>query len=104
MAQYFAYENKNKDSKKLYPFLLDIQSNLLEDLQTTVVVPLTRPSTAKLTFTKLTPTVELGGINYIALTQQLVGLDREALGQEVADLSIYKFAIIDAIDFIVSGV
>jgi toxin CcdB len=104
MAQYVAYENLNKDSRKLFPYLLDIQSNLLEDLETTIVIPLTKIQTVTKKFTKLTPIVEVQGIKCLAMTQQIAGLDRTLLGKPVEDLSMYRFAIVDAIDFIVSGI
>jgi CcdB protein len=53
--QYVDYENLNKDSRKLYPYLIDIQSNHLEDLETTTVIPLTKIQTVTKKFTKLTP-------------------------------------------------
>jgi len=40
MAQFTIYQNKNPQSKKEFPLLLDIQTNLLGSLQTTVVAPL----------------------------------------------------------------
>ena len=40
MAQFHTCENPNKASRKAYPYLLDIQPDLLADLQTTVGVPL----------------------------------------------------------------
>ena len=46
MAQFKAYENPNKATRKTYPYLLDIQSNLLDDLRTTVVIPLCATSLA----------------------------------------------------------
>jgi toxin CcdB len=104
MAQYVAYENLNKDSRKLYPYLLDIQSDLLEDLETTIVIPLTKIQTVTKKFTKLTPVVEVHGAKHLAMTQQIAGLDRTALGKPVDDLSMYRFAIVDAIDFIISGI
>jgi toxin CcdB len=104
MAQYIAYENLNKDSRKLYPYLLDIQSNLLEDLETTTVIPLTKIQTVNKKFTKLTPTVEVLGAKHLAITQQIAGVDRALLGKPVDDLSMYRFAIVDAIDFIISGI
>lgn len=42
MAQFNAYENPSKASKRAYPYLLDIQSNLLEDLSTTIAIPLSQ--------------------------------------------------------------
>ena len=40
MAQCAVDENPNRASRKTYPFLLDIQADLLSDLRTTVVIPL----------------------------------------------------------------
>jgi toxin CcdB len=40
MPQFHLYKNLNKATQKTYPYLLDIQSNLLSDIRTTVVVPL----------------------------------------------------------------
>ena len=40
MAPFIAYENSNQTTKKVYPYLLDIQSNLLDELHTTIVIPL----------------------------------------------------------------
>jgi toxin CcdB len=104
MTQYVAYENLNKDFRKLYPYLLDIQSNLLEELETTTVIPLTRIQTVNKKFTKLTPIVEVLGAKHLVMTQQIAGLDRTLLGKPVDDLSMYRLAIVDALDFIISGI
>jgi toxin CcdB len=104
MAQYFAYENPNKQSRKVFPYILDIQSNLLEDLGTVTVLPLTKTHAINKNFTKLTPLVEVNGIEHLAMTQQIVGIDRSLLGKPIDDLSMYRFAIVDAVDFIISGI
>jgi toxin CcdB len=103
-AQYFAYENPNKQSRKVFPYILDIQSNLLEDLETVTVLPLTKFHAINKKFTKLTPLVEVNGIKHLAMTQQIVGIDRSLLGKPIDDLSMYRFAIVDAVDFIISGI
>ena len=62
MAQFNAYENPSKASKRAYPYLLDIQSNLLEDLSTTIVIPLCSMHFAgKAVITKLCPILEVKG-------------------------------------------
>lgn len=105
MAQFTAYENPNKTTKKTYPYLLDIQSDLLSDLRTTVVIPLCATKLAgKAAITKLCPIVEIEGKSFIALTQQLAGIDRNSLGQRVCDLSQYRSEIIAVLDFIISGI
>ncbi len=40
MAQFIVYENTSRIAKKIYPYLLDIQSDLLNELKTTVIIPL----------------------------------------------------------------
>ena len=105
MAQFAAYENPNKATKKTYPFLLDIQSNLLDDLRTTVVIPLCSTNQAgKAAISKLCPVLEINGKSFVALTQQIAGIDRKSLGKRAYDLSHYRPEIIAAIDFIISGI
>lgn len=105
MAQFTAYENPNKATKKTYPYLLDIQSNLLDDLRTTIVIPLcTTNLVGKAAITKLCPILEIEGKSFIALTQQITGIDRKALGKEVCNLSQYRSEIIAALDFVISGI
>lgn len=105
MAQFIVYENPNRATKKTYPYLLDIQSNLLDELRTTVVIPLCQASLAgSPAITKLCPLVTIDNESFIALTQQIAGLDRQALGKEKCDLSSYRSEIVDSFDFLISGI
>ena len=90
---------------KAYPYLLDIQSNLLDELRTTVVIPLCPTNLAgKAAITKLCPILKIDGRSFIVLTQQIAGIDRKYLGKEICDLSLYRSEIIAALDFIISGI
>ncbi len=105
MAQFHAYRNQNPDSKKTTPYLLDVQSNLLNDLATRVVIPLRlarhyRGEPAK----TLMPVFEIEGAPVLALTQQLAAVPNKALGESVADLSSQQHQIVAALDFLISGV
>ena len=104
MAQFNAYENPSKASKRAYPYLLDIQSNLLEDLST-IVIPLCSMHFAeKAVITKLCPILEVKGELFIAFTQQVAGTHKNALGKEVCDLSHHRTEISTALDFSISGI
>ena len=46
MAQFTVYKNKNPRSKTTYPLLVDAQADLLDDLQTRLVIPLTEGASA----------------------------------------------------------
>jgi toxin CcdB len=68
MAQFTVYKNKNAQSKKEFPLLLDVQSDLLESLQTTVVMPLKTLATNKnIAFIQLTPTLTIGDTTYLMM-------------------------------------
>ncbi len=105
MAQFSVYKNTNRRTKKIYPYLLDIQANLLDELHTTVVIHLSPVSiTGKETISKLCPAVQIGNKDYIVITPQISGVERKVLGQEVCDLSRCHSEFISAIDFIISGI
>ncbi|WP_300273717.1 CcdB family protein [Halomonas sp.] len=105
MAQFHAYENRNPASRHRYPYLLDIQSNLLGELRTTVVVPLCPVGIAEsLQISHLNPSIEIDDERYIALTQELAGMERKRLGKAVHDLGRYRDQIIAAVDFLVTGI
>jgi len=40
MSQFTLYENENKNSKKAYPYFVDVQNDLLDELNSRVVIPL----------------------------------------------------------------
>ena len=42
MAQFAVYKNKSARSKSVFPLLVDVQSDLLDELQTRVVIPLSK--------------------------------------------------------------
>lgn len=103
MQQFTVYENKNPKTKKLVPYLLNVQANLLGDLQTCVVVPLFPANSEHKPISRLTPLLSIESQNYIMLTPQLAGIAKRELGKPVADLSSARDEIIAAIDFLVTG-
>ena len=106
MGQFTVFENPNRSTRSTYPYFLDIQSDLLQDLRTTVVIPLSPVRLAgKAAISKLCPVLELeiDGESYVALTQQLAGVDRHTLGKAVCNLTSCRSDIVAALDFIISG-
>lgn len=104
MKQFMVYANTNAESRKRYPYLLNVQTDLLDDLQTCVVVPLTpvdKSSGAQIT--RLTPTLRVAGEDYLMVTPQLAGIHRRELGEEVADIADKRGEILSAMDFLISG-
>lgn len=105
MAQLRVYQNKNAQSNKQFPLLLDIQTNLLDSLQTTVVIPLKKyVSNKDKVFTQLTPILDIEGTSYLMLTPQLAGIQRKELGKEIAHVEHARAEILNAVDFLITGV
>ena len=104
MAQFTIYANANAQTKQLYPYLLELQSNLLNELATCMVAPLALLSQhSQLAITRLTPVISVAGEDYLVQTMQLSAIARKQLGKAVSDASANNHEIIAAIDFLISG-
>jgi toxin CcdB len=104
VAQFAVYRNKSSRSKSTYPFLVDVQSDLLDELQTRVVVPLTKASAlAKKPLSNLTPALKFDGETYVLMTPQLAGVARTELGAAAGSVAEQRQVIVAAIDFLVTG-
>ena len=104
MAQFHVYRNLSASSKKTTPYLLDVQSNLLSELASRVVVPLrlVKHYSGKPLAT-LMPVFQIEDHQVFALTQQLAAISTKDIGTPVADLSEHHYQIIAALDFLISG-
>ncbi len=105
MAQFDVFENTNRSTRTLYPYLLDTQSNLLSDLRTTVVLPLTPANNYSGTqLGKLHPAFEIAGKQYLSMTTLIAGIDRKHLGEKVSSLAESHDEIISSLDLMITGI
>lgn len=100
MAQFDIYINNNPDSAVEFPYLLDIQADILSSLETRVVIPLRENVKA---IQHLNPEFKIEQKTYTLLTQELAGVHKSALGEISGSLQEYRSDIIAALDFMVSG-
>jgi toxin CcdB len=105
MAQFSVYQNKNAQTKKSFPYLLDVQSNLLSELATTVVIPLARfdQSRTKI-LTRLTPVLRIDQHEYVVLTPQLAGIQRKELGKLARNIRFIKLRLLEEVEELVASV
>jgi len=105
MAQFDVHANRDAESRKRFPFLLDVQSDLLSVLSTRVVVPLAdRAAVAVPPAERLMPAFEVGGHRVVMLTPQIAGVPKAALGEPVASFAHLRHEIVAALDVLASGV
>lgn len=100
MAQFDIHRNNNLESTHDFPYLLDIQSDILSGLDTRVVVPLSENIKV---ITHLNPEFMIDKKLYSLLTQELAGVHKSVLGEKCGSLNDKRSEIIAALDFMISG-
>lgn len=104
MKQFAVYRNKNPRTRAAFPLLVDVQSDLLEDLQTRVVIPLTKAAAlTKKPLANLTPGLTFEGDDYVLMTPLLAGVARTELGTGIGSLADERHTILAAMDFLLTG-
>ncbi len=106
MPQFTVHRNRNAATRSRYPLLLNIQSDLLAELGTRVVVPMTpAPAVARRAAMRtLTPVLVVDDKDYLLMTPQLAGVANRDLGPPVADLSGQRPAVLAALDLLFTGI
>jgi len=105
MAQFDIYRNANPATRARIPYLLDVQTDLLEPLATRIVVPLCRPEVlGGKPAEGLNPAFEVDGRKVLMLTPELAGVSRKALGERVSNLAHERSSIIAALDLVFTGI
>lgn len=98
MARFHVHKLKNGDG-----LVLDLQSNLLDEIDTRVVAPLIEVGQVGPMFDRLRPRVVLDGTIYIVVIPAMASIGKHLLGDSVTDLSSRADEIIAATDFLFQG-
>ncbi len=100
MAQFDVYKNSNPATEAFFPYLLDVQHELLTSLKTRVVVPL---GVGIEPIRHLNPTFTIEGKTVVMSTADMAGIPLSSCGKKVVSLEKERDKIIDALDFLVNG-
>jgi toxin CcdB len=84
--------------------VIDCQADLLAQLESRLVVPLVPRSNAPPIAQRLNPVFEIGGQEFVMLSQAASAVRRHELGEVVMSLSQQSFEITGALDVLISGV
>jgi len=105
MAQFDVYRNPSLKTNKAYPFLVDVQNSVIDQLATRLVVPLAKNKTRNSLYMKnLTPEIEFEGETYLFLAQQLSSIPEDVLNDCIGSLAQSRELLIGAIDFAITGI
>ncbi len=98
MAKYDVFPNPSGDG-----FLLDVQTDLLSDLNTRVVVPLLPKYSAPKPATRLNPTFDIDGQSVVMVTQFLAAVPIGILKSSVGNLKEEFDTVTIAVDMLMQG-
>lgn len=104
MAQFDVCRNANPASSRDIPYLLEVQSDLLDVLATRVVVPLVLATEMGRAAKTLNPQFEIEGVAVIMSTPEIAGVPRRVLGDKIASLQHRREEIIAALDLLFTGI
>lgn len=104
MSQFDVYQNPNANSRKAYPYLLDVQHEVIDELSTRLVIPLGRLRDFQNEQMKiLSPIVEHDGEQLVLLTSQLTSMPVRLLKRPIGSLSALRSEVVAAIGFAITG-
>ncbi len=105
MAIFDIHTNPDGRTKRAIPYVLELQSGLLSDLDTRVVAPLVPAQSYRGAVPRLNPTIAVDGVPHILLAQQLAAIPKRSLAsQPIGNAEDGRYEIIAAIDFLVTGI
>ena len=103
--QFDVFENPSPRMRDVYPYVLDIQSDLLSSLATRMVLPL---SVTSLTATelprRLCPVMAVNGRSLMLVPFEAAPLDKRLLKIKMASLQDRSHEIIAAMDAVLNGI
>ena len=98
MAKYDVFPNPNGDG-----YLLEVQTDLLDDLKTRVVVPLIPYSSDIKTLRRLNPVFTIGGKQYFMFTHLIATVPVSRLSEPRTNLARLHDQIVAALDMLFQG-
>ena len=100
MAQFDVYKNENDQTNQRVPYLLDIQNDILDSINTKIVIPLVKD---KNDFKGLTKEFIIENQKVYLTTSQMGTIHKNELKTKITTLQNQKEEIKNSIDFLIYG-
>jgi toxin CcdB len=101
--QFDVFRNPDRATAATHPFLIVLQSDAIDQIDTRVVAPLVSPRTIKL-FEKLLPVVVVLGRRYVIAIPDMAAVPVAEVGSPVGNLAAERDRIIAALDLVFTGI
>lgn len=104
MAQFDIYARHGRHPDDPLQYLLDLQADLLDHLQTRLVAPLAQLDSVQAPIGILNPRIEVNGVHYLLLTHLSAAVPQRTLGDIVGNARGQRSEIIKALDLLITGI
>ena len=95
--------NVYNDPENGYRKLLNVQADVLNQINSRIVIPLVPVTPATNTIAKLNPVLSIDGTAMVLMTQQIAPIPIKALGPVVTNLNGQSDVIENALDMLLKG-
>ena len=103
--QFDVFENPSPRMRDAYPYVVDVQSDLLSALATRMVVPLAITTLAAKDLPRqLCPVIAVNGKSLMLVSFEAAPLDKRLLKAEITSLRSRSHEIVAAMDAVLSGI
>ena len=103
MAQYDVFDNPSRSASDGIPFVVVIQSDLLDALATRMTMPLAEPAANMRIPSALCPVITVNGRRLHALAHYAAPLPAKLLRGQVDNVAAQASALVGAMDAVLSG-
>lgn len=104
MRQFDVLRNPDPQTSLWAPYVLVLQADLLDELQTVIVAPLVLAERFPRPARILNPVFRIGEQSLVVSMSELAGVSRQMLGEHVGSLADERDAIVAAIDLLFTGI
>lgn len=99
---YYLYHHRGNTAQ--YPYLIDIQNDIIEMLNTRLVIPLFDSHwLQKALPERLNPLIHINGHAFVLMTHQMASVPKSLLGKKLIHLKNEREKIKQAIDLLIDG-
>jgi toxin CcdB len=104
MSQFDVYKNPDKGSQQRIPYVVVLQSDLLDAIDNHIVAPLRRKQdNAIVPVLRLNPIVMIDGVEFLVRMQDIATVPQRMLKERVTNLTAQRDEILAALDFLFTG-
>jgi toxin CcdB len=104
MAQFDVHPNPVTAARRAYPWLVVMQSDLLDASRMRLVAPMAPREAFARSPGRLTPVVRLDGAEFVVLAPAMTSIPARDLAQPTGSVAAHRSILLGAIDYLFFGV